>query len=140
LQGGIICADYAPIDPSGFIFSNNTLINNSVYGIYMLAEDPLQNLFVNNIIVGPNDPSYQYVRLNNPSKIKWTFENNITTKNIADIKFVNPSAKDYRLQPGSPAIDAGKNMSTYGITFDLDEKPRPKGTGWDIGAYEYQPN
>lgn len=140
LQGGIICADYAPVDPSGFIFSNNTLINNSVYGIYMLAEDPLQNLFVNNIIVGPNDAAYQYVRLNNPPKIKWTFTNNITTQNINDLKFVNPSAKDYRLQPGSPAIDAGRDMSTYGITFDLDEKPRPKGSAWDIGAFEYQPN
>jgi gliding motility-associated-like protein len=141
LQGAIICADYAPLDPTGFVFTNNTLVNCSVYGIYMLSEQTNRNLFINNIIVGTSEPGYQYVKLNNPAKIKWTFTNNYTTKNINDVKFVNPSAKDYRLQPGSPAIDAGMDLKVaYGLAhdFDLDENPR-KGT-WDIGAYEAQPN
>lgn len=51
----------------------------------------------------------------------------------ADPKFVNPGS-DFRLQDVSPAVDAGTNV---GIMMDLDGNPRPQGTGYDIGAYEY---
>jgi hypothetical protein len=51
-----------------------------------------------------------------------------------DPKFINPAAGDYRLQPGSPAIDKG---NPNGLTSDFAGKPRPWGNGIDIGAYEY---
>jgi gliding motility-associated-like protein len=140
LQGGIICADYDPLDASGFIFSNNTILNCNDYGIYMLSQRTTTNQFVNNIIVSGGttyEASYTHVRLNSAS-VKWTESNNIKTNNIADLKFVNSSSKDFRLLTGSPAIDAGKNMTGYGVTMDLDENPRPNGTSFDIGAYEYQ--
>ena len=140
LQGGIICADYDPIDPSGFIFSNNTILNCNDYGIYMLSNRTNTNQFVNNIIVSGGvtyNASYTHVRLNSGT-IKWTESNNIKTNNITDLKFVNATSKDFRLLSNSPAIDGGKNMSAYSITFDLDENPRPKGSGFDIGAYEFQ--
>lgn len=139
LQGGILGADYDPVDVSGFIFSNNIIVNCNDYGIYMYSERTIQNQFVNNIIVAGGTtyaPSFTYVRLNTPA-IKWTESNNIKTANIGDLKFVNPSAKDFRLLAGSPAIDAGKDMSAYGITFDLDEKTRPKDSKFDIGPYEF---
>ena len=51
---------------------------------------------------------------------------------------------DYRLQVGSPAIDAGLDMSSVATTFrtafgtslltDRAGTPRPNGV-WDIGAY-----
>lgn len=140
LQGGIICADYDPVDPSGFIFSNNTIINCNDYGIYMLSERTNNNQFVNNILIAGGktfNAAYTHVKLNS-GNVKWTESNNIKTNNIADVKFVDHANKDYRLLIGSPAIDAGKNMSAYSITKDLDENPRPKGTAFDIGAYEYQ--
>jgi hypothetical protein len=43
---------------------------------------------------------------------------------------------NYRLLPGSPAIDHGTDA---GVTADLDGLPRPLGTGYDMGAYEFQP-
>jgi len=42
---------------------------------------------------------------------------------------------DYRLQPGSPAIDAG--TSEGAPTTDIEGHGRPCGAGVDIGAYEY---
>ena len=49
--------------------------------------------------------------------------------------FVNPSAGDYRLQAGSPAINTGITLST--VASDFDGVPRPQGTASDIGPYEY---
>lgn len=139
LQGGIICQDYPPYNPSGFVICNNTLYNNTDYGIYMFSQNTNQNLFANNVIIATSQPTFLYVRLNNPTAIKWTDVNNIKTPTLSSLKFVNAAAKDFHLLSGSPAIDAGKDVSAYGITFDLDNKPRPKGTKYDIGAYEFQP-
>jgi parallel beta-helix repeat protein len=50
----------------------------------------------------------------------------------ADPKF----ASDFHLQPDSPCIDAGVDLSTHHTT-DKDGVSRPQGDGWDIGAYEF---
>ena len=47
--------------------------------------------------------------------------------------FVDASADNYRLQSGSPAIDAGANV---GVTVDLTGNSRPQGAAPDLGAYE----
>lgn len=55
-----------------------------------------------------------------------------------DPMFVSPAwgeQGDYRLQAGSPAIDAGSAEDAP--TFDLDGVARPQGGGFDMGAYEY---
>ncbi|MCA9428573.1 MAG: hypothetical protein KC994_26075, partial [Candidatus Omnitrophica bacterium] len=68
-----------------------------------------------------------------------------------DPRMVNPAGGDFRLQPNSPAIDAGVSYSA--IDFDLEGNPRPydatdrprgDGSDLDIGAVEFigqaQPN
>jgi len=46
---------------------------------------------------------------------------------------------DWRLGPGSPAIDAGDNSAVPdGLTTDLDGNPRLQGGVVDMGAYEFQ--
>ncbi len=51
--------------------------------------------------------------------------------------FVDPDNHDYRLKPGSPAIDAG--TETEGKE-DIAGTTVPQGAGPDIGAYEFVPN
>lgn len=57
-----------------------------------------------------------------------------------DPLFVDAQARDYRLQPDSPCIDAGTDVP---IDHDLDQLPRPMdgdGNGaaaYDIGAHEF---
>ena len=66
---------------------------------------------------------------------------------LIDPKFVNGPHYDFRLQPDSPAIDANNSprdvydlfQSLYGINIRVDFNgiPRPQGSGWDMGAFEY---
>jgi hypothetical protein len=51
-----------------------------------------------------------------------------------DPLMVNPSALDFRLQAGSPAVDAGAILSM--VLYDFLGVPRPVGAGYDIGAFE----
>lgn len=51
-----------------------------------------------------------------------------------DPKFANLEATNFRLLPGSPAIDAGVNT---GIATDFDGVLRPQGSGFDLGAFEF---
>lgn len=55
---------------------------------------------------------------------------------VGDPKFRNPSAGDFYLQSGSLTIDAGS--SSGAPSKDFEGRSRPQGTGYDIGAYEYQ--
>jgi chitodextrinase len=53
-------------------------------------------------------------------------------------QFVNPASRDYHLLSNSPCINTG--VAIYDNTYDYDLNPRPVGSGWDIGAYEYNPD
>jgi len=59
---------------------------------------------------------------------------NCTNNVTSDPLFTNSGARDFHLQSGSPAIDAGINT---GLTMDIDGNPRPIGAGFDLGAYEF---
>ena len=52
-----------------------------------------------------------------------------------DPKFVSPGdGRDYHLQKTSPAIDACE----FGAWQDLENRSRPIGSGYDMGAFEFQ--
>ncbi|MEA2251997.1 MAG: hypothetical protein QOG70_2239 [Solirubrobacteraceae bacterium] len=55
-------------------------------------------------------------------------------RQVSSLGFVNAGAGDYRLAPGSPAIDFG-DPASFPAT-DIDGVARPKGAGPDAGAYE----
>jgi MYXO-CTERM domain-containing protein len=54
---------------------------------------------------------------------------------LADPLFAG--AGDSRLQGTSPAVDKGSAAVAAVVARDLDGAPRPQGSGYDIGAYEY---
>ena len=60
---------------------------------------------------------------------------------ITDASFNNYAAGDYSLSQFSPAIDTGLNLAdsigNKKITTDILGCPRPVGTGYDMGCYEY---
>jgi hypothetical protein len=115
---------------------NNAAFNNTVYvpdgtcghGIGMWFGN--NSLIQNNIIVtSPGVPAfYDYGGGSN------TLSGNLAT--TTDPGFVNSSQGDFRLQPGSTAIDAGTALPQ--LTTDFDCASRPAGRGIDIGAYEFQ--
>jgi IPT/TIG domain len=53
----------------------------------------------------------------------------------SDPLLINQAAGNFRLKPGSPAIDAGIKTP---VATDFDGLPRPQGSGYDIGAFEWQ--
>ena len=64
-------------------------------------------------------------------------------ENPIDSLFVDKANGNYRLNPLSPAVDAGKNSQAVDpknnpLTIDLDGNPRIQGGTVDMGAYEYQ--
>jgi hypothetical protein len=50
-----------------------------------------------------------------------------------DPAFANPNAGDYHIGHGSAAIDVGVDA---GVDRDIDDEPRPLGSGYDFGADE----
>ena len=53
-------------------------------------------------------------------------------------KLVNPGT-NFHLRPESILLDAGTNLTSLGVTNDYSGVPRPQGTAFDLGAYEYDP-
>ncbi|MFZ4726960.1 MAG: right-handed parallel beta-helix repeat-containing protein, partial [Paludibacter sp.] len=53
---------------------------------------------------------------------------------LADPQFTDPTAKDFTLKSGSPAIDKGASNN---VPFDYNYKTRLVGNGIEIGAYEF---
>lgn len=113
-----------------YIF-NNTIIDTNggqVFGTYL--NNAPGNVLYNNLVISPNE---------NWDGIKggdWTRSNNLWFRTIEEAAFVDPASNDYNLKAGSPAIDAGIDVSSFGIDTDHGHQPRPKGA-YDVGAYEY---
>lgn len=119
------------VGPVGII--NNTIVNPGPNDAVVKESvvGPLGNVMFNNLVVGGQS---NWLKLRGDTD--WTTGNNVYIPLIADAKFVNPALDDYRLQPGSPAINAGRDVSAWGVTFDFDNTSRPSGANWDLGAFE----
>ncbi|HEY9049264.1 MAG TPA: PKD domain-containing protein [Ohtaekwangia sp.] len=134
---GIYCDDATTSGTlgNGFSFINNTIINPGGDGLKIAAERVAMNHFLNNIIIKPGTGVYVNKTM---TSVKMEELNNYYTANIDDAKFVNAAAGDYHLQSTSPALNKGATVTTYGVTFDYDDKSRPSGGVYDIGAFELQ--
>lgn len=120
----------------GVYIINNTFINVGTKGVVEeFINNAPGNVLYNNLIVAssaPWDKTYTYT--------DWQKGNNVFIPVLADAKFTNPSLDDYSLLPGSPAINSGRDVATFGVTFDFNGTTRPAGASWDVGAFELAGN
>lgn len=115
---------------TGMKFVNNTIINprENAFRIY---NDRISNTLLENNLVVHLGTSPKYVqKLNNSVNV--TELTNLYLNSIPAGLFVNASIDDYRIKPSSIAAGTGTNVSSLGITYDLNNFAR---TANDIGAF-----
>lgn len=105
------------LDTLGTVRLTNTLISNHLVGIARVNGSVYEDY---SLFSGVTTP-YQGIISSGGNSITGT------------AGFLNPAVDNYRLGPGSSAIDAGENA---GIAVDFEGNPRPSGAGFDIGYDE----
>lgn len=116
------------------VFLNNTIVTAKQEG-FLLYNDTQKNIIINNAIVAVAKNKF-IVPIS--KKMVYTDQNNFKSYVVADAKFMDAVNYNFRPLAGSPLIDAGQDVSRYGVLTDLDDNPRPQGGVYDIGAYEYK--
>ncbi|NJN28656.1 MAG: hypothetical protein HC819_23105, partial [Cyclobacteriaceae bacterium] len=114
---------------TSYVFANNTIVNPKNVGIRVSNEYIKNTIVKNNIIVSANS-----TKINGAGIVQ---SNNIVANDASEIKFQDANGEDFRLITGSKAIDAGTDMSAYGVTFDFDKNKRPSNGTFDVGAFEF---
>ncbi|HEV8725279.1 MAG TPA: right-handed parallel beta-helix repeat-containing protein [Candidatus Binatia bacterium] len=126
----------------------NNIVRSNPHGI-SVNHRALNSKVYNNVIFGNGHNGIDVGSGSTGALLK----NNIVYKNGADIynvgyatglannltrdpKFVDPAAGNFSLQATSPAIDAG--ITLIEVRDDFNGVPRPQGTAYDIGAYEFK--
>jgi len=124
--------DYTTVD-------NNIVVNVNGYGIWESTSGSIgtHNVYNNNIL---------YNNATNLSLVNGTQSGTLTlTSAQFSALFVNYTGDmtgDYHLRSGAVAIDAGTTLCAASVTLcvpalDFTGILRPRGTAYDIGAYEY---
>jgi len=142
--GGVCCGGITASAGNGTIIRNNIVYGNEVNGIELGSTCTNCKVYNNTTYNNPgwnihssDGGSGREVR-NNIAYPKGIYSgtgtassNNLNT----NPNFVNAAGNDFRLLSSSPAIDAGMTLSS--VTLDFARRPRPQGSGYDIGAHEF---
>jgi hypothetical protein len=132
---------------SNLLVYNNVISNHPNFGLQTGVSRGAR--YLNNTVYRNGTGFFQY-----DGRVQTVLRNNIlfqNTVNVADGSssstiashnligvdpvFVDPGSGNFRLQSGSPAIDAGAAVSE--VADDFTGLSRPQGGAIDIGAYEY---
>lgn len=121
-----------PLPDKGVYIINNTVIN-AQHGVLKEYVNPAKNnVFINNLLV---DCSADWNRLKHYTD--WTLANNLLAP-LHSLQFSESSKGNFKPGRNSKAVGAGKDVSAYGIDKDHANTPRPQGSGYDIGAFEFE--
>jgi hypothetical protein len=132
----------------GLTIVNNTFAGQNPYrpGQIILATPTTELRIENNIFYAPQEAALYFESLEFPGA---SVRNNMTYGAVTKVgrpkgvtfaknwEQTDPrivGGTDFRLRSDSPAIDAG--LTDPEITHDADGAPRPRGTRYDLGAYE----
>lgn len=112
---------------------NNVLLQLGTRGSIEVDSSSLGELFSDyNAIVGPISVDEVFISLD-----AWRaqgFDLSSIEASLGDL-FVSPGTNNYDLKPTSPAIDAGRFVTS--VLVDIRGVSRPQGATHDIGAYEF---
>ncbi len=134
----VFCDDYiGSLSNTYCDFINNTIINTGRDAFRLYNQNNII-LLANNIIVGAGLSTSSGVGFNFQQGATGSLLNNYYSK-PANIPGLFADTVDYRLAVNSPLINAGEDMSGFGVIFDIDGKSRPMGGVFDLGAYEFDP-
>jgi hypothetical protein len=145
---GIYVDDITVEMDSSFYIFNNLIYQPKSDGIRFRSLLSKNNKIANNVIIKPGNYGY-YDTLNtsfNPQDafIMLTDKNisvdtfsNQWSMNCNNLGFTDTLTYDFTLLPSSPLIDAGADLTSYGILFDIYNYTRPYGTAYDIGPFEF---
>jgi len=89
------------------------------HNMYWMIDGAIPSNDTTGFVLGPTDKLFDATHAGNPG-------------------FVNAAYSDFRLAPGSAAIDAGVNTGKGMATVDILGNAIPAGRAPDIGAYEYR--
>jgi len=119
----------------GVYIINNTIVGASHAAIKEYINEAPGNVMYNNLIVSSAvlwDQTKLYC--------DWSKGNNVVIPLLSAAGFVDPSKDDYRLKTTSLAVNAGRDVSSFQVTFDMANLARPTGGTWDAGAFELAGN
>ncbi|GAB3939577.1 hypothetical protein GCM10028805_00200 [Spirosoma harenae] len=132
-SNGIFCDNRPGSSVNTFAtFLQNTIVTTGKEGIKLYNENNI-NTIANNILV--NIWQNRYTAFGQGATA--TQSNNFTNLSIATAQFVDAANLNFQLTASSPAVNAGMNLSSFGVIDDLLGAGRPAGNAYDIGAYEY---
>jgi parallel beta helix pectate lyase-like protein/pectate lyase-like protein len=132
----------------GLLIVNNTFVGANPYraGQIILASQTNELRIENNIFYSPQTAAllFEDLRFHDASvRYNMIFQGAIKEGRPSGVRFehnwerVDPrltGTGDFRLRSDSPAIDVG--LPLVEVTHDADGVARPRGAGYDLGAYE----
>ncbi len=133
-------------------FYNTKITETNDPTILYDSQDEVPSYFVNNLIVDPGSDyegsntwkqnQESYFDFNDRSardSLLSNIYNNIMTRQMDTLGLTDTLNDDYSpSSQTSDVVDTGSDVSSWGVTFDLESETRPSGSAFDIGAYEYQ--
>jgi HYR domain/Right handed beta helix region/Secretion system C-terminal sorting domain len=127
-----IYADDNASTPNGSTLEiyNNSIIRTGGDGIHLRTERN-SNLVRNNWLVATGYAAY-FAYMEGATA---TLSNNVTTPSVNTAHFVD--TVHYRPTVASPTVNVGMNLTNVGVIDDLLSIPRPQGSAYDAGVYEF---